>query len=507
MSAPLLPPIPRGKDREPSASVSAEGAPGVSPTPAFREAMLFWLKLGFISFGGPTGQIAVMHEELVTKRRWIGEGRFLHALNYCMLLPGPEAQQLATYIGWLLHGTPGGLVAGILFVLPGALVMFALSWIYVVHGSVPLVAAVFYGLRAAVIAIVAAAVIRIGSRAFKHPAMVALAAAAFAAIFFFHGSFPAIVVAAGLTGALLQRVRPEIFAGATPTTQATAESLAEAGVVGDRIDAPVSNAGTIAQATATRIGTDEPLAGAGVAGMAPPTLPRTLGVLALGLALWWGPLAAVIAWRGMADVVSQEAVFFSKASMVTFGGAYAVLPYISQAAVETYGWLEPREMLDGLALAETTPGPLIMVTQFVGFTAAYREPGDLPPLAAASLGAAVTTWATFAPSILWIFLGAPYVERLRHHRALGAALSSITAAVVGVVLNLAVWFGLQSFFATVSVVHVAGADIPVPGLTTLDPFALAIAAIAFVGMQRFRWGIIPVILGSAAAGLVAKLIR
>ena len=445
------------------------------PSVSFREALLFWLRLGFISFGGPSGQIAVMHQELVDRRRWISNERFLHALNYCMLLPGPEAQQLAIYVGWLLHGTAGGLVAGSLFVLPGSLLMLVLSWLYTAHGHLFWVEAIFYGLRAAVLAIVASAVLRIGSKALRHPVMVALAAASFVAIFFFKAPFPAIVIGAGLLGLAGGRVWPRIFG-----------SPRAAPVVGGEttlVDDPHQ------AAEHTR-----------------PTVARAVRVIAIGLLIWWGPLAAVTYWRGAGDVLTNEATFFSKAAMLTFGGAYAVLPYVQQAAVDHYAWLVPGQMLDGLGLAETTPGPLILVAEFVGFIAAWQHPGDLSPLLAGTLGAAVTVWATFAPCFLWIFLGAPFIEHLRGRASLDAALNSITASVVGVILNLAVWFGLHALFGIVTEHHVAAMTVSVPSLGTLDPFALALAVVAFIGMRRFRWGIIPVVLCSAGAGALVRTV-
>ena len=417
-------------------------------SPTFAEAFRFWLKLGFISFGGPAGQIAIMHREVVERRRWVDEGHFLHALNFCMLLPGPEAQQLAIYLGWLLHRTWGGIVAGVLFVLPSALILWALSYVYVAFGDVVWVGGVFYGLKPAVLAIVAAAVLRIGGKALKNEVMWSLAVLAFAAIFFLHAPFPLIVVAAGVIGWIGGKVRKDKFlvakghgSGVMPT------------VSGEK-----------------------------------PTLGRALRVIATCLALWWVPLLLVGAWLGWKGTHFQQGMFFSKAAMVTFGGAYAVLPYVAQQAVETHGWLSAPQMLDGLGLAETTPGPLIMVLQFVGFLGGWSHPGGLSPLASATLGAAVTTWATFVPCFLWIFLGAPYVERLRQNERLTCALSAITAAVVGVVLNLAVWFGLQVLFPK-------GADW----------LAVGIAVVAFVGMQRWKWGVIPVVLGAGALGLVLKL--
>lgn len=439
----------------------------------FWEAFRFWLKLGFINFGGPTGQIAIMHQELVDRRRWISDERFLHALNYSMVLPGPEATQLAIYVGWLLHRTAGGILAGVLFVLPAFFVLLVLSWTYAMHGTVPWVAAIFYGLRAAVIAIVAAAVIRIGQRALKNLTMMAVATAAFVAIFFFKVPFPAIVITAGVIGLAGSRYRPDIFASS---------ELHPPGTRGDSViadDAP--------PAEHTR-----------------PTLRRFITVLVIGLLVWWVPLLAITAWRGYGDVLAQEAVFFSKAALVTFGGAYAVLAYLAQAAVESFGWLSPGEMLVGLGLAESTPGPLIMVTEFVGFLGAFRHPGGLDPVTAGVLGACVTIWATFAPSFLFIFLGAPFIETLRGNVPLSGALSTITASVVGVILNLAVWFGLHTLFGTVTDRTIGGITIPIVQPMTLDPLALSIAIVAFIGMYRYRWGIVPVVLGSAAAGWILQ---
>ena len=376
------------------------------PEVPFGEAFRVWLKIGLLSFGGPAGQIALMHRTLVEQKRWIGENRFIHALNYCMLLPGPEAQQLAVYVGWLLHGTAGGLVAGILFVLPGAIVMLALSVLYVLFQDLVAVEALFFGIKAAVLAVVVEAVLRIGRKILKNQAMIAVAGLAFVAIFFFDLPFPAIVLAAGLTGLIGARLAPGRF-----------------GVLG----------GDDGEGEA------EP-------GRAPPLGRAVTTALLCGL-LWATPVVLAALWLGGDSVFVAEGVFFSKLAVVTFGGAYAVLAYVAQQAVEVHNWLQPGEMLDGLGLAETTPGPLIMVVQFVGFLGAFRHPGPFDPLLAGVLGAALTTWVTFVPCFLWIFLGAPYVERLRRNRALSAALSAITAAVVGVVLNLAIWFGLHVVFA------------------------------------------------------------
>jgi chromate transporter len=414
------------------------GAAGPAPV-SFRDALRFWLTLGFINFGGPAGQIAIMHRELVERRRWISEERFLHALNYCMLLPGPEAQQLATYVGWLLHGARGALAAGLLFIVPGALLMLALSWVYAAHGHVASVAALFYGLRAAVVAIVLEAVARIGSKALRTPVALGIAATAFLAMAVLRVPFPAIVLGAGLLGAL-----------GTPSGGATAQP------------SPVEPA---------------------------PSVARSLRVLAVGLLVWLLPLAGLARWRGPDDVLTKQALFFSKAAMVTFGGAYAVLSYVNQAAVEDYRWLKPGEMVDGLGLAETTPGPLILVLEFVGYLGARRQATDLAPGLAGALGALVTLWATFAPCFLWIFLGAPYVERLRGNARLASALAGITAAVVGVILHLGLWFAWRVLFQ--------GA--------TLDLFALALVLAAFAALVRFRLGIVPVVLASVGAGLARWL--
>jgi chromate transporter len=416
--------------------------------PTFREALRFWLKLGFISFGGPTGQIAIMHTELVDRKKWIGEDRFLHALNFCMLLPGPEATQLATYCGWLLHGTRGGIVAGVLFVLPGAVVLWALSWIYAAHGNVPWIAAIFYGLKPAVTAIVAAATIRIGQRALKGAAMWAIAAAAFVGIFFLRVPFPAIVAGAALVGFLNSN-----WAHAKSAKVATEDAL--------RLLRPSRE---VSRSTF-----------------------KTAAVL---LILWWAPVLIAGLCQGWDGVLAREGVFFSKAAMVTFGGAYAVLPYVGQEAVENFHWLDAAQMLDGLGLAETTPGPLIMVVQFVGFLGGWNQPGTSSPLAMATLGAAMTTWTTFVPCFLWIFLGAPHIERLRGNVKLSGALSAVTAAVVGVVLNLAVWFGLQVFFPR-------GAH----DYSRADWFAVVVCAAAFAAMQRFKISVITVVAASGAIGL------
>src|SRR4051794_17650264 len=380
--------------------------------PSFAEAFRFWLKLGFVSFGGPSGQIAIMQTELVDRKRWISQSGFLHALNYCMLLPGPEAQQLAVYIGWLLHRTAGGLVAGTLFVLPGYVALMVLSVVYAAFGKVGAVQALFFGLKAAVLAIVLEAVVRIGRRALKNRVMIGIAAAAFVGIFFLKLPFPLIILAAGVIGFFGARFGNPAFLVGGGHGPGKGEVLADAdSALGEEMPAH-----------------------------ARPDLAWALRVSAVCLLLWLGPVLALAATLGPGATLTQIAVFFSKMAVVTFGGAYAVLAYVAQAAVETYGWLRPGEMLDGLGMAETTPGPLIIVTQFVGFMGAFRDPGTLPPLLAGALGGTLTTWVTFVPCFLWIFLGAPFIEVLRGNKALSGALATITAAVVGVVLNLAVWF-------------------------------------------------------------------
>lgn len=434
--------------QERTTELSRQGQP-----PTFREAFRFWLKLGFISFGGPSGQIAMMHAELVEKKHWIDNSRFLHALNFCMLLPGPEAQQLAIYIGWLLHKTRGGIIAGTLFVIPSIFILWALSYVYVAFGHVPWIAAVFYGLKPAVLAIVAAAVIRIGSKALKNAVMWAIAGAAFIAIYFFRVPFPLIVVSAGVIGLLGAKFLPQVF-----------RDEAE--------DPPDVDLATKA------------------ADIAKPSLRRALTISVIWIVVWALPLTFAGIFLGSQHTVFREGIFFSKAAVVTFGGAYAVLPYVSQQAVENYHWLGAGQMLDGLGLAETTPGPLIMVLQFVGFLGAWNHPGNLPPLVSATLGALVTTWTTFVPCFLWVFLGAPYIEKLRGNESLTSALSTVTAAVVGVILNLAVWFGLHVIFPTTG--HV-------------DWFAFIVCSIAFVGMLRWKWNIVPVVLGSGLLGLTYTL--
>jgi chromate transporter len=439
----------------------------------FSEALGVWARIGLLSFGGPAGQIALMHRILVDEKRWIGERRFLGALNYCMLLPGPEAIQLAIYIGWLMHRLPGGLAAGLLFLLPGFVAILALSLVYAAFGNVSAVEGLFFGLKAAVLAIVLQAVVRIGARALGNPARWAVAAGAFLAIFAFGVPFPLIIAAAALVGFLATRAGSAAFGdggghGGPARGLADEESL---------LGATTPPHARVDRAWAVRVG-------------------------AACLALWLVPVAALVLLLGTGDVFSAIALFFSRMAVVTFGGAYAVLAYVAQQAVETYGWLAPGEMLDGLGMAETTPGPLIQVVQFVGFMGAFRDPGALDPYLAGVLAAVLTTWVTFVPSFLFIFLGAPFAERLRDNRALAGALSAITAAVVGVILNLALWFGLHVVFAELRRVEGFGLSLDLPVPASLDPPSLVLVLAAILAVFRFRLGPIPVLAGAALAGML-----
>ncbi len=460
---------PRARIPAPTAPKSALDGRHVS----FREALGVWTRIGFLGFGGPAGQIALMHRILVEEKRWIGERRFLHALNYCMLLPGPEAQQLATYIGWLLHRTMGGLVAGGLFVLPGAVAILALAALYAGFQDLPLLQAAFYGIKPAVLAIVFEAVVRIGRRALSNAAMMILAVLAFAGIFLFDLPFPAIVFAAAAIGLLAARLGRDWFAPPSGS--------AEDGAIDRLIEHSIPE-------------------------HASPSLARAVRVLSIWLPLWLGPVVAFLLVLGPDNVFTQLGVFFSKMAVVTFGGAYAVLAYVAQQAVVNYGWLAPTEMLDGLGLAETTPGPLILVLEFVGFLAAHGRPAVLDPMLAGALGAVLTLWVTFAPCFLWIFLGAPYVEALRGNRALAAALAAITAAVVGVMLNLAIWFALHVIFRTVGEKQWHGLRLWMPDLASLDPGALLLAAGAFVAVFGFRLGLLPTLGIAALLGAALHLL-
>lgn len=428
--------------------------PEPAQSPGFGEAFRFWALLGCISFGGPAGQIGIMHRELVEKRGWISEERFLHALNFCMLLPGPEAQQLATYVGWRLHRNRGGLAAGILFVLPSVIVLLALSWIYVTYGEVSWVAGVLAGFKPVVVAIVAHAVLRIGRRALTRVGHAALAVAAFVGMYVLHVPFPAIVLGAGLAGLAGARWWPGAFArrrAGDPDSGTSDASL------------PRDSGGA----------------------------PRALRVALAGLALWFLPYLALIAWRGGASVHGAEYRFFTQAALVTFGGAYAVLAYVTQAASGPLGWLTHAQALDGLALAETTPGPLIMVVQFVGFVAAWGRPEGMDPLASALTGALVTTWVTFLPSLVFVLLGAPHIEVLRGNRLLDGALTGVTAAVVGVILYLAVLLG--------------GSTLRPAGDAGPDLFAIALLVVAFLVLALDRVSVPALVLAGGVAGLLRAL--
>jgi chromate transporter len=441
---------------------------------SFGEALRVWLRVAVLSFGGPAGQIAVMHRILVEEKNWMSESRFLHALNYCMLLPGPEAQQLATYIGWLLHRTAGGIMAGGLFILPGVIAIMALSYVYAAFGNVGVIEALFFGLKAAVLAIVIQAVVRVGKRALRNRIMIGLAATAFIAIFFFNVPFPIIIISAGVIGYVGAKTgRPEF--AAVPHGGGKSAAAVDS-MLGDELPDHVR-----------------------------PSVPRALRVSAIWLLLWLVPVAALLIAFGEANVFSQIALFFSKMAMVTFGGAYAVLAYVAQQAVEHYHWVQPREMLDGLGMAETTPGPLIMVLQFVGFMAAFRDPGTLPPMLAATLGGVLATWVTFTPCFLWIFLGAPFVETLRGNKGLAGALTAITSAVVGVILNLSIWFALHTVFRETSPVRSFGLSFDMPVISSVDVPALVLAIAAATAIFRFNMGMLTVLAGSCATGVLLRL--
>jgi chromate transporter len=440
---------------------------------SFSEAVRVWWRIALLSFGGPAGQIAVMHRILVDEKRWVSESRFLHALNYCMVLPGPEAQQLATYLGWLLHGTRGGLVAGGLFVLPGFVSILVLSVLYAGFQDATLVQALFFGIKAAVLAIVIQAVIRIGSRALKNAYMYTLAACAFIAIFFFAAPFPLVILTAGLIGLAGRFVDPDSFViikghSASGDADRAVDSMMDSGV-GHHTDA---------------------------------TLTRALKVLAVWLPLWFVPLGALFMTLGADHVFSQIGLFFSQLAVVTFGGAYSVLAYMAQEAVQNYGWLAPGEMLDGLGMAETTPGPLIQVVQFVAFMGAFREAGAIEPFTAGILASVLATWVTFVPCFLWIFLGAPYVENMRDNKTVSAALSAVTAAVVGVMMNLAIWFAVHVAFAEVDTISRYGMQLLIPDWQTMDLASVVLAAGAFIAMLRFKVGMMPVILVCALLGMM-----
>ena len=439
-------------------TVVSKDSSGRTNAVGFWEALRFWVKLGFINFGGPAGQIAIMHRELVEKKRWISEGQYLRTLNFCMLLPGPEAQQVATYIGWRLHGTLGGIVAGAFFVIPSIFVLWLLSYLAAAHSDVPAITGLLYGVQPVVIAIVVGAVLRIGRRTLNHAILVALAVLAFVALYFFSVPFPLVVVAAAVGGLLLSRVVPNAFRG---SGHGSAEDEAA-------IDQTSSN--------------DRP------------SMLRNLRLLGTFFVLWAVPVGAIYVWRGGEDVLVRETLFFTGAAFVTFGGAYAVLSYVSEVAVNGYGWLTADQMVQGLGLAESTPGPLIMVTQYVGFFGGWNNPGPFDPLLYGTLGALITTYATFLPCFMFIFLLAPYIELLANDRRLRAILVGVTAAVVGVVANLAVFFASRVLFP--EGVSVAGLDI----------FALVVAVTSFVILQRFKVPIYLMVPVGAVVGMVWTLL-
>lgn len=427
----------------------------------FGEAVRVWFKIGCIGFGGPAGQIALMHRILVDEKRWIEEARYLHALNFCMLLPGPEAQKLATYVGWLLHGTRGGLAAGILFVLPGAFVMLGLSLLYALGRGISIVDGALFGIKAAVLVIVVEALIRIGRRALKTRLLVGLAGAAFVGIFFLNLPFPLIVAGAAVVGFLVAQSSPGLLG-----VKAGAQSLAEA---------------------------------------MPGRWRHAAIVTTVGLALWWAPVAIAVMALGPDHVFVDIGLFFSKLAVVSFGGAYALLAYMAQEAVETYRWMTAPEMVDGLGLAETTPGPLILVTQFVGFLAAFRDAAPFSPVTAGIVGSALTTWVTFVPPMLLIFAAAPFVEQLRANQRLSGALAAITAAVVGVILNLTVWFALHVLFAGVEEVRAGPLRWYAFDLWALDLRTAALALVAAVLAFRLHRGLIELVLVMAALGIAVRL--
>lgn len=459
-----LPQTPARSDRPDASSPPVQGFAaqregGESPPISFREATRLWAKVGFLSFGGAAGQIAMLHRFVVEERRWLDERAFLNALNYCTLLPGPEAQQLATYIGWRLHGVPGGLVAGGLFVVPGALVMLGLSLLYSLGQGFTVVDGIFFGIKAAVLAIVLEALHRIGRRALRGPFLVLLSVATFVAIVVFDLPFPLIIVAAGLIGAAMSWLRPK-------TPSPASDSLGPA------------------------------------SGHASAILAAALCAVA-----WWLPVLLAVLLLGSGHVLVDLGLFFSKLAVVTFGGAYAVLAYLTDAAVETKHWVSAGEMVDGLGLAETTPGPTILVNQFVGYLAAYRLPAPFTPVLAGMLGALMTTWVTFLPSFVWIFAGAPYLERIVGNPRLSGALGAITAAVVGVVASLAVTFGLNVLFAEVGHLRWGFATLPWPRLSSLRPEMLALSALAAFLLFRLHLGVVRVVAAMAAAGLILALGR
>lgn len=452
-------------------------SPETAPPVAWSQAFATWCRVAALSFGGPAGQIAVMHRILVDEKRWVGEERFLHALNYCMLLPGPEAQQLAVYIGWLMHGTWGGLMAGTLFVLPGFVSMLILSFAYAYFQDTELLQALFFGLKPAVMAIVFEAVLRISRRILNRRLLIWLSVASFIAIFLLHIPFPLLIACAGLLGIFMEQYAPALL-GPRP----------KSGDLADGHDRSISSGSPIADHHAIQ-----------------PSLIRSLKIIVVGGVLWFGPLVVASLWLGSDSILVQEGLFFSKAAVVTFGGAYSVLAYIGQQAVEKYRWLDPGEMLDGLGLAESTPGPLIMVVQFVGFLGAFRRPGPFDPWVAGVAGAVMTTWVTFVPCFVWIFLGAPYVEWCRQNRWFRAALATITATVLGVVAHLAVWFAMHTLFAEIHTQHWGPLHLSVPQWSTLHLRSLSIGMLACLLTFYWKRGMVVTLGASVALGMLLYL--
>jgi chromate transporter len=439
------------------------------------EATRTWFAISLQTFGGPAGQIAVMQHALVDQKRWIGQKRFLHALSFCTLLPGPEAQQLAIYVGWLLNGIAGGLIAGVLFVLPGVVALLVLSALYVSAGDTTIVTAVLAAVAPAVLVIVAQAVVRVGGRALGHPALVALAVAAFVALSVFKTPFPLVVGVAAAVGWGLGRWAPQTMREPKPPAAAADGPMP---VIPD-----------------DELHTERP------------SRTHVLKVIGVGLIAWAIPVGAVVAASGRDSIFAGQALFFTGAALVTFGGAYAVLAYVAQQAVQVYGWLAPGEMITGLALAETTPGPLIMVVQFVAFVGAYHDPGSLNPWVAAIIASLLTTWVTFVPCFVFVFVGAPYVERLRGNHALSAALTGIMAAVVGVIANLAIYFAIHTLFSDVTTVTSGPVDLQLPEPGSLKPLSLAVAALATLLLFRAKWSVLRTLGACALIGLAAGLIQ
>lgn len=454
---------------------STKSGHGVS----FASALAVWVKIAVLSFGGPAGQISVMYRILVEEKRWISESRFLHALNYCMFLPGPEAQQLTIYLGWLFHGILGGIVAGALFVLPGFIAILVLSILYVAFHETSIVEALFFGLKPAVLAIVLGAVYHIGKRALKNNAMVVLAAVGFVGIFFFDVPFPIIVLGSGFIGLVGGLIFPRVFDTLRIPAELDIESQREV------LDTAIDEGSLVHTA---------------------PSLKRSLWITLVCLFLWFTPILLSAAFLGLYSIFTQEGIFFSKMAIVSFGGAYAVLTYVGQQAVNHYGWISAGEMFDGLSMAETTPGPLIQVVQFVGFMAAYRNPGGLDPMLAGVVASFLVTWVTYVPCFLWIFLGAPYIERLRGIRSLNSALSGVTAAVVGVILNLALWFAIHVLFGKVSEVSAYGVRLYFPEWETFHLDSLVLAIVAIVSMFYFKLGMMKTMGLSVVLGVIYQFL-